>query len=99
MSLVLVREEGSTQLPIYYISNALLSVESRNTDMQKLVLSLIIASRRLRPYFQAHSIWVVINFPFKQVLQKPDALGRRMKWTVELSEFDISCKPKISKKG
>lgn len=38
-------------------------------------------------------------FPLKQVLQKLDALGRLMKWTEELSAFDIVYKLKASVKG
>lgn len=53
--------------------------------MEKLTLSLIIASRKLRPFFQGHSIYVLTNFPLKQVLQKPDASGQLLKWAVELN--------------
>ncbi|XP_024037570.1 uncharacterized protein LOC112097200 [Citrus clementina] len=31
--------------------------------------------------------------PLRQILHKPDATGRLVKWTVELSEFDIDYKP------
>ncbi|KAL2505263.1 Ribonuclease H [Abeliophyllum distichum] len=68
-------------------------------DMKKLALSLIIASRKLRPYFQLHSIEVLTNLLLRQILQKPDTSGRLMKWSVELSQFDISYKPRSSIKG
>lgn len=42
---------------------------------------------------------MVTNFPLKQVLQKLDALGRLMKWTEELSGFDIVYRLKASIKG
>ena len=35
----------------------------------------------------------------KQVLHKPETLGRLMKWALELSEFDIRYKPKTAIKG
>ncbi|XP_022883217.1 uncharacterized protein LOC111399949 [Olea europaea var. sylvestris] len=85
---VLTREEGTTQLPVYYTSKALLSPKTRYPDMEKLVLTLITASRKLRPYFQAHTIHVLTNFLLRQVLQKPDGSGRLLKWAVELSEFN-----------
>ncbi|XP_022886895.1 uncharacterized protein LOC111402791 [Olea europaea var. sylvestris] len=89
ISVVLTREEGTTQLPVYYTSKALLSPKTHYFDMEKLALALITASRKLKPYFQAHTIYLLTNFPLRQVLQKPDASRRLLKWAVELSEFDI----------
>ncbi|XP_022848739.1 uncharacterized protein LOC111371053 [Olea europaea var. sylvestris] len=40
--------------------------ETRYPDIKKLALSLVIASRKLRPYFQAYSIEVLTNFLLKQ---------------------------------
>ena len=56
--------------------------------MDKLILALVIAARKLRPYLQAHTIEVPTEFPMKQVLHKPETSGRLMKWAKELSEFD-----------
>ena len=67
--------------------------------MEKLILALVTATRKLRPYFQAHTIEVPIEYPMKQVLHKPETSGRLMKWVIELSEFDIRYKPKIAIKG
>lgn len=47
-----------------------------DTNIEKLALALVIASRKLRPYFQSHGIDVLTNFPLKQVLQKLDATGK-----------------------
>ncbi|XP_022874004.1 uncharacterized protein LOC111392843 [Olea europaea var. sylvestris] len=57
------------------------------------------SSRKLRPYFHAHSIQVLTNFPLKQVMQKIDASGRLLKWAIELSEFDLTFRPKHAIKG
>ena len=67
--------------------------------MERLVYCLIVTSRRLRPYFQAHSVKVLTNHPLKQVLQKPEASGRLLKWSVELSQFDVSFHPRTAIKG
>ena len=67
--------------------------------MEKLILALVTASRKLRPYFQAHTIEVPTEYPMKQVLHKPKTSGRLMKWAIELSEFDIRYRPKIAIKG
>ena len=51
VSAVLVCEEGSKQLPIYYVSKSLLDAETRYSHLEKLALALIVADRKLRPYF------------------------------------------------
>ncbi|XP_060972318.1 uncharacterized protein LOC133038245 [Cannabis sativa] len=67
--------------------------------MEKLAFALVISSRKLRPYFQAHSITVLTNYPLRQVLAKPETSGRLLKWSVELSQFDIRYKPRTAIKG
>ena len=67
--------------------------------MEKLILALVTVARKLRPYFQAHTIEVPTEYPMKQVLHKPETSGRLMKWAIELSEFDIRYKPKTAIKG
>ena len=67
--------------------------------MEKLILALVTAARKLRPYFQAHTIEVPTEYPMKQVLHKPEISGRLIKWAIELSEFDIRYKPKTAIKG
>ncbi|XP_077251894.1 uncharacterized protein LOC143891136 [Tasmannia lanceolata] len=52
------------------------------------------AARKMRPYFQAHTIKVLTDQPLRQVLHRPDTLGRLVKWAVELSEFDIQYLPR-----
>ena len=63
--------------------------------MEKLILALVTAARKLHPYFQAHTI----EYPMKQVLHKPETSGRLMKWAIELSKFDIIYKLKNAIKG
>ena len=67
--------------------------------MEKLILALVTAARKLRPYFQAHTKEVPTEYPMKQVLHKPEVSGRLMKWAIELSEFDIRYKTKTAIKG
>ena len=62
----------------YAISGALIWEEEK---VQRLV--------KVRPYFHSHTISALINYPLRQVLQKPDAFGHLLKWAIELSQFDI----------
>ena len=98
-SAVLIRDKDRVQHPVYYCSRALRGVEERYPRMEKLILALVTVARKLRPYFQAHTIEVPTEYPMKQVLHKPKTSGRLMKWALELSEFDIRYKPKTSIKG
>ncbi|KAK1374920.1 hypothetical protein POM88_031113 [Heracleum sosnowskyi] len=84
VSAVLIREEGEAQLPVYYLSKRLVGAETRYLNMEKLVYALILASRKLRPYFQAHKFEVRTTYPLIQVLHKPETSRRMLKWVVEL---------------
>ena len=57
--------------------------------MEKLALALIIAVRKLKPYFQAHIIVVLTNQPLKKAMGSLEAAGRMALWAIELSEFDV----------
>ncbi|XP_056857094.1 uncharacterized protein LOC130506461 [Raphanus sativus] len=93
VSTILVREEGRKQHPIYYVSKSLLDAETRYCHLEKLAFALVNASRKLRPYFQAHHIAVVTSFPIKAVLHKPEVSGRLAKWAIELGEYDVIFRP------
>ena len=94
VSAVLVREEDNSQHPVYYVSKTLLDAETRYSRLEKLALALIVAARKLRPYFQCHSIKILTTYPLKNILHKPELSGRLTKWAVELSEYDISFHPR-----
>jgi hypothetical protein len=56
ISATLIREEEGVQKPVYFVSKALHEAEERYLQIEKLAFALVIASRKLRPYFQAHTI-------------------------------------------
>ncbi|XP_074336590.1 uncharacterized protein LOC141673747 [Apium graveolens] len=99
VSTVLVKEEVSHQWPVYYVSKRLLDAETRYTNMEKLVYAIILAARKLRPYFQAHRIEVRTAYPIRHILHKPKSSGRMLKWAVELGQFDLEYCPRTAIKG
>jgi hypothetical protein len=99
VSSALIREEERRQLPIYYTSRALRGAEERYPPMEKLAFALVTAARKLRPYFQAHTIVLLTNHPLRKAMNKPDAAGRLIQWSIELSEFDIDYQPRIAIKA
>ncbi|GJT78639.1 reverse transcriptase domain-containing protein [Tanacetum coccineum] len=68
ISAVLMTEREGKQIPIYFVSRALRGPEINYNPMEKLVLALLSASRRLKRYFQAHAIIVITDQPIKQLL-------------------------------
>ncbi|XP_050876397.1 uncharacterized protein LOC127080113 [Lathyrus oleraceus] len=89
VSAVLIRETDEGQKPIYFTSKALQGPELRYQQIEKVALALVNTARRLRYYFLAHTIKVRTDQPIKQLLGRPDMAGRMLKWSLELSEFDI----------
>ena len=99
MSPALVRFDGDgKQNPVYFVSNMIIDAETRYTDFERIALALRMVAKKLRPYFQAHTIVVFTSCLIIAILHKPDASGRFLKWVVELSEFDIEYHPRLVKK-
>ena len=96
---VLVLDKGTAQTPMYYVSKAFEDAKTKYSEIEKLALALVVAARKLRPYFQAHVILVPTSHPLCQVLQNPDVFGRLTKWAIELGEFDIKFMPRTTIKG
>ncbi|GJW29235.1 reverse transcriptase domain-containing protein [Tanacetum coccineum] len=66
-----------------------IGAELNYRGMEKLILALVHATRRLQRYFQAGMITVLTNSPIKQTLTKPKKIRRVAKWAIELGEHDI----------
>ena len=91
---MLVQEEGKEQKLVYFTSKVLHGAEIRYQKIEKVALALVSSARKLRPYFQSHTIIVRTDQPIRQVLHKPDLAWRMVAWSVELSEFDIAFEPR-----
>ena len=75
MSAVLLRDQG-VQMPVYYVSKTLVDVEMRYLPLEKLVLALVHATRKLPHYFQAHTVFVLTEYPLQSLLKRLDFTGR-----------------------
>jgi hypothetical protein len=78
------------QRPVYYISEVHHEDKTRYLEVHKLLYAVLITSRKLRHYFQAHRISVVSSYPLRAVLHNPNATGNIPKWAVELAEFELN---------
>ncbi|XP_048622631.1 uncharacterized protein LOC125591812 [Brassica napus] len=90
---VLIREERGEKKPIFYISKTLLDAETRYPLMEKLAFAVVTSARKLRPYFQSHTIIILTTFPLRTILHSPSQSGRLAKWAIELSEYDVEYRP------
>jgi hypothetical protein len=50
-------------------------------------------SHKLRHYFQSHKIKVISSFSIGEILHSHDTVGRIVKWSVELGEFELKFCP------
>ena len=98
VSAMLLKDQG-VQQPIYYISKTLVDVKTTYLPLEKLVLALVHATRKLPHYFQAHTIYVLTEYPLQSLLKRSDLSGRIAKWGTRLVSFDIMYRPRSLVKG
>nr|GEU91250.1 reverse transcriptase domain-containing protein [Tanacetum cinerariifolium] len=99
ISAVLMTKKGTVYTSVYFVSRTLQGPKLNYTPMEKLVLSLVFAAKRLQMYFQAHPIVVITDQPIKQIMSHPDVAGRLQKWSVLLGEHNITYRSRTSVKG
>ena len=63
------------------------------------MLALLHATRKLPQYFQAHTIYVLTEYPLQSLLRRSDFTGRIDKWGTRLRSFDIWYRPRNAVKG
>ena len=85
----MIREEEKVQKLVYYASRALRGVEERYPPMEKLAFALVTAARKLKPYFQAHTVVILTDRPLQRAMSDLDVAGQLALWAIELSKFDI----------
>ena len=74
--LVLIRVDSGIQQLVYYVSKSLNEVEVHYLPLEKAILAVVHAIRKLPHYFQAHTVVVLTQLPLKSVLRSADCTGR-----------------------
>jgi hypothetical protein len=77
------------QAPVYFISEVLCPSKKNYLELEKVLYAVLMASRKLRHYFQAYHIIVSSSQPLKDIMRNREATGRVGKWAAELNEFTI----------
>ena len=76
VSLVLIQVDYGVQRPVYYVSKSLHEAEVCYLPLEKAILAVVLGTRRLPHYFQAHTVVVLTQLPLKTILQNADYTGR-----------------------
>jgi hypothetical protein len=93
VSAVLVQEkeeEGKLkQTPVYFASEALSGSKLFYSELEKIAYAVVMATRKLRHYFDCHRIRVITNQPLNDLFANKEASTRIIKWGAELSEYTV----------
>jgi hypothetical protein len=84
----------TVQKPVYYVSEVLHEAKTWYLETHKLLYVVLVASRKLCHYFQAHRVVVVTSFPLRAILHNSNAIGNIAKWATELAEFQLDFQPR-----
>ena len=68
VNLVLIRDDNGLRKPVYYVSKSLHKAEVRYLPLEKAILVVVHATRKLPHYFQAYTVVVLTQLPLKSVL-------------------------------
>ena len=60
-----------------------------DSELEKIAYIVVMASRKLKHYFQAHRIKVLSAQPLEALFRNSKAIGRIGKWATELNEFIV----------
>jgi hypothetical protein len=84
---------------VYYVSEVLHEAKARYLETHKLIYAILVASRKLRHYFQAHRVVVVTSYPLRAILHNSNATGNIAKWAAELAVFQLDFQPRHAVKS
>ena len=99
ISFVLIRVDSGIQRLVYYVNKSLNETEVGYLPLEKAILAVVHATRKLPHYFQAHTVVVLTQLPLKSILRSADYTGKVAKWGMILGAFDIKYIPCTSIKG
>ena len=81
-ALVQEKQDGQVkrQAPVYFVSKVLSPSKKNYIELEKVLDAVLMASRKLRHYFQAYHIIVPSSQPLKDIMRNREATGRVRKW-------------------
>ena len=99
VSLVLIRVDNGTQRPVYYVSKSLHEAKVHYLPLEKAILAVVHATRKLPHYFQAHTVVILTQLSLKSLPRSADYTRRIAKCGIILGAFEIKYMPHTFVKG
>ena len=81
------------------MTKSLHEAEVHYLPLEKAILVVVHATRKLSHYFQSHTVVVLTQLSLRSLLRSVDYTGRIAKWGTILGAFDIKYMPRTSIKG
>jgi hypothetical protein len=87
-----ISKEGrklSHQVPIYFVSEALVGSKKYYLEMEKICYAIVMSARKLWHYFDDHRVRVLMNQSLNDIFGNRDCSDRIGNWAMELSEYVV----------
>jgi ribonuclease HI len=94
----MARDDKNTmqQFSVYFMLEVLTGSKKYYSEMEKICYEVIMSIRKLRHYFEAHTIKVLTDQPLNDIFGNRDSSDRISKWPMGLSEYVVDFKKKRS---
>jgi hypothetical protein len=69
-------KSAKQQFPVYFVLEVLTGSKKYYSEMEKICYAVIMSARKLRHYFEAHTIRVLTNQPPNDIFGNRDSSGR-----------------------
>ncbi|KAH6776184.1 hypothetical protein C2S52_013745 [Perilla frutescens var. hirtella] len=99
-ALLAQENENEKENALYYLSRMMTPNELKYSPVEKLCLSLIFSIKKLKHYFQAHTVRLISKTnPLKYVMMRSVMSDRLACWYLQLQQFEIIYVPQKAVKG
>jgi hypothetical protein len=88
------REGKTHQCLVYFIFEVLTTYKCNMTELEKIAYTVVMASCKLRHYFEAHKVRVTTDQGPGDLFRNPEASARIAKWAAELFGYNITFEPR-----
>ena len=75
VSLVLIWVNDDVHKPVYYVRKSLHEAEVHYLSLEKAILAIVYATRKLPHYFQVHTVVVLTQLPLQPLFRMADYTG------------------------